>query len=233
MLRFIFVLLLFSQVAISGQFSIQLGNTNVIIKTIDKGPGKFFIHLHQNETTSLKAAKKLVGLRGGKVVSLVHNGGRNIVFRLKGKRYEFDPNRIFTKQGIKRTLSQFSHYSKGAYQQIKQLADAIVIRIPHGKVIAIHNNKSYSLKSYLKGSALEQDAEEVYLNPNKFYRNFYLVTQQSDFNRLKKLGFNVVLQSKRATDDGSLSVMLAHQHYINVEAGYGQFKEQLQMLENA
>jgi len=62
------------------------------------------------------------------------------------------------------------------------------------------------------------------------YRNFYLVTKQQDYKRLSLYEFNSILQAGQATDDGSLSIYLANQNYINVEAGYDQLAAQIKML---
>ena len=228
-----FLFLFFCQISIAKEIPVFVGDSKVIIKSMQNGRGKFFIHLHKNETTALSVAKALIEKEGGQVITLLHKGGRNIVFRQNGIRYEFDPNRIFTDNGIKNSLSQYSHYSTSAHNQVKKLAQAIIAQIPRGKVIAVHNNKSYSLKNYIHQNSMKSEAQAVFLNPKKYYRNFYLVTQKNDFKRLKAMGFNDVLQSQTPSDDGSLSVFLANRQYINVEAGYNQFKEQFKMLENA
>ena len=56
------------------------------------------------------------------------------------------------------------------------------------------------------------------------------MTRYYDFQRLKQLRYNTILQAPAATDDGSLSVYLAHREYVNVEAGYGQLLAQIDML---
>lgn len=207
----------------------MLGNTPVIVQHL-AGNGKTFVHLHQNELTALNAAKVIVNKEGGTLITLIHPGGRNIVFQLRNKRFEFDPNRIFTDHGIKKTLTQFGNYSPEAHKEVKKLALKIQHVLPKGKIIAVHNNSSYSLKDYLPGHSLENDAQAVYLSPKNHYRNFYLVTKLKDYLRLKTKGFNGVLQKPDATDDGSLSVLLADNDYINVEAGYDQLVEQIKML---
>jgi hypothetical protein len=149
------------------------------------------------------------------------------------KRYEFDPNRIFTDKGIKKTLTQFGSYSPQAHKEVSKLAHKIKQLLPKGKVIAVHNNAAYSLKDYLPGHDLACDAQAMHKNPDKYYRNFYLVTRSTDFLRIKMNGYNGVLQKPSARDDGSLSVLLAKSEYINVEAGYDQLSEQIKMLRKA
>ena len=82
-------------------YLVRLGDSSIVIKQQHHGKGKAFIHLHQNETTALRAAKEVIRREGGSVLTLVHSGERNVVFCLQHKQYEFDPNRIFTDVGIK------------------------------------------------------------------------------------------------------------------------------------
>lgn len=209
---------------------VYVGNTKVVIKQIQHGSGQSFVHVHHNETTALKAAQHVVETEGGSVMTLVHPGQRTIVFHLKHQRYEFDPNRMFTDVGIKKTLKLYGRYSPGAHAEVRKLANEVKRLLPPGKIIAVHNNNDYSIKEYFPGKKLHGDAVALNLNHQQFYRNFYLVTRSSEFRRLKALQFNAILQAKTATDDGSLSVYLAHRDYINVEAGYGQLRAQIDML---
>ena len=215
-------------------YPVRLGDTVVQVQQERQGTGKDFVHLHQNETTALKAARTVIKSEGGSVLTLVHKGQRNIVFHLQNRRYEFDPNRIFTDAGIKKTLTQFGPYSQAAHVEVRKLSEKIKILLPKGKVIAVHNNhESYSMRQYLPGQPLATEAKALhYLNQN-YYRNFYLVTQRQEFNRLKKLNFNSILQALNAEDDGSLSVYLSRRDYVNVEAGYDQLAEQIKMLQFA
>lgn len=228
----IIALIFLAQAAFAKDYPVKLGDTVVLIRHI-AGKGKTFVHLHQNEQTALQAAKMVISKEGGSLLTLVHKGTRNIEFKLRGTRYEFDPNRIFTDRGIKKTLSEFGSYTPEAHRVVKGLAQRIQGLLPKGKIVAVHNNASYSLRDYFPGHHLASDAQEVYWSARNYYRNFYLVTQTRDYKRLKAKGFNGVLQHQQATDDGSLSVVLAKAEYINVEAGYGQLMEQVKMLRNA
>ncbi|MDF1758513.1 MAG: protein tyrosine phosphatase [Legionellaceae bacterium] len=210
-----------------------LGDTKVEIIKERNGPGKSFIHVHQNESTALKAAQIVVKQQGGSIITLKHKGGRNIKFNIGSKHYEFDPNRIFSKRGIKNTLSTYGAYSLEAHKLVKGLANSITKLIPKGKVIAVHNNQSYSLKDYLPGRSLEDDVERISYSRENSYRNFYLLTNKLDYKRLTDMNFNSVLQSQNAEDDGSLSIFLINRDYINVEAGYDQLTAQIDMLKKA
>lgn len=211
---------------------VMVGDERVEIKHI-VGRGKTYVHVHHNEQTALRAAEAVIKREGGSLITLNHSGGRNIVFHLNNQRYEFDPNRIFTDNGIQKTLSQFGHYSPQAHQEVKKLSNKIKNILPKGKIVAVHNNNGYSLKDYLPGNTLEHDAQAIHMVPENYFRNFYLVTKINDFLRLKSQGYNGVLQKPSATDDGSLSIYLSKKDYINVEAGYDQLVEQIKMLQHA
>lgn len=228
-----FFFLFFLPSASASSIPVVLGDETVIIQQQQIGKGKVFIHLHQNETTALQAAKTVISEEGGCLLTLIHSGKRNIVFHLGQKRYEFDPNRIFTDVGIKKTLLNFGAYSPDAHRAVQKLALEIKRRIPGGKIIAVHNNQSYSLKDYLPGHPLALEAAQLSYRDKLHARNFYLMTQQHDFLRLVNLKFNGVLQAPLACDDGSLSIYLSHRDYINVEAGYDQLAAQVKMLRNA
>lgn len=224
----------FHAIAFAANYPVKMGDTLIIVKVEKKGPGKMFVHLHQNETTALHAARAMVAAKGGSILTLVHPGGRNIIFRLQGQRYEFDPNRIYSDAGIKKTLRQFGPYTPAAHRTVQKLATKIKQLLPKsGKIIAVHNNQCYSLKDYLPGHSLSAEAKKLHFHDKHQYRNFYLVTRDHDFLRLRDLKFNSVLQARQATDDGSLSVYLANRQYVNVEAGFDQLKAQIKMLQYA
>jgi hypothetical protein len=212
---------------------VWVGDALVVIHQQSNGHGRSFVHVHQNETTALAAARSVIQSEGGSVLTLMHGGGRNIVFHVNNSRFECDPNRIFTKAGIKKTLQQWGKETPEAEREVARLAQAITMRLPKGKIIAVHNNETYSLKNYFPGQDMASDARAVHINQAHFYRNFYLVTKQDDYLRLKGLKSNSVWQASHARDDGSLSVLLAGASYINVEAGYDQLPVQIKMLQQA
>ncbi len=230
-MKLFFLLLICFHPVYASKHPVIIGHTKVIIQKVQNGKGKAFIHLHQNETTALMTAMTYMRLQGGTVITLLHSGQRNIVFHDEGKRFEFDPNRIFSERGIRQTLTMFGAYTPHAHQKVNLLAKAIIAAIPPGKIIAVHNNQeSYSLHEYLKGHTMASDARKLHVNHEKHHRNFYVVTQEKVFDRLKALAFNGVLQDEYPSDDGSLSVYFAKQNYVNVEAGYDQWLAQLSML---
>lgn len=228
---FVVCILLSSKIFAATQV-ISVGNTQIKIirENSLRQTGKILVHLHENETTALQAARLYIQKHGGSLITLQHGGTRNIQFQLYGKQYAFDPNRIFTDRGITRSLQQYSHDSPDAHQAVKKLAQAILAQLPSGKVIAVHNNKTYSLRDYFPAHPMHADAKYLHYLAHSNYRNFYFVTRQQEYERLKALHFNVALQSNHSQDDGSLSYYLGKHNYMNIEAGYGELKAQLEML---
>lgn len=216
--------------------TVQVGDTPVrIIKTtVNKtDQPKHFVHVHENETTALRAAMLYTRAHGGTVMTLKHSGQRNIVFHMDNVRYEVDPNRIYTDTGIRKSLTLYGAYSPKAHQAVKNLADHIKQSLPKEKVIAVHNNRGYSIRDYFPHHSLSKDAKKINYKPKTNARNFYFVTRQAEYLRLVRQSFNVALQSLAATDDGSLSYYLANRNYINIEAAFDQLSAQLKMLEYA
>ncbi|OGV42149.1 MAG: hypothetical protein A3F46_07125 [Legionellales bacterium RIFCSPHIGHO2_12_FULL_42_9] len=239
MIKLFSLLVIFFNPLHAKTYTVFLGDTPVQIiqgtmqKRTSQPMAKTLVHVHENEITALAAATKYVHHEGGTLITLKHGGTRNIVFHLDNVRYEVDPNRIFTDHGIKLTLHQFGHYSKAAHREVRSLAKQIVALIPPGKVIAVHNNRDYSLKEYFPNQSMHSDAKAVYYLKDSNYRNFYFVTKPNEFQRLKMLNYNVALQAPTVRDDGSLSYYLGKRDYVNIEAGYGELKAQLSMLYHA
>lgn len=211
--------------------TVMVGETAVILKVTARGREPTFIALHENESTSVEAAKAMMAYSGGTLIELKHTGARNLTFRLGGTQYEIDPNRMFTDRGIKVNLRP---YSTEAHAAVAALAQRIIRKLSR-RVVALHNNTDggYSILQYQAG---QKYANEAAMPPHVVEGqdpdNFFFVTPPNDFARLKKAGFNVVLQAGQPSDDGSLSVYCSRNgiNYVNVEAQHGSRKEQIKML---
>lgn len=197
----------------------------------------YFINLHDDENTSVEAAKDFLSKYGGALLQLQHSGKRNFNFMLNGQSFSFDPNRIFTDKGIKATLEKQGVYQDAAAIEVKKLADSLLKKYVDNKklVIALHNNteRGLSVLSYKRGGFEARNAARVYINASMNPHDFLLTTERSFFHYLKQRKFNVVLQHHRPVDDGSLSVYAAKMKipYINVEALRGHLDVQIKMLE--
>src|SRR5262245_17517946 len=113
-------------ISYANTYPIRLGDTRIFVIRQFVGKGKTLVHLHENEATALEAAVFYLNCRGGTLITLKHSGERNVVFYLKRRRYEFDPNRIFTDRGIKKSLKKFGSYSIAAHQEVQKLREKII-----------------------------------------------------------------------------------------------------------
>jgi hypothetical protein len=211
----------------------------VVRALVYKGqPSKMLLfNMHDDENTAVEAARTFVKINGGTLVELTHTGERLISFDLNEKSYKIDPNRIFTPDGISKTLVQYGGTSPEAEAEVARFAQELVTKFITGRevVVALHNNgnNAYSAASYSKGGEYEKDAAEVYIDSKRDPDDFFYVTERKHFDGLKAKGYNVVLQNNdTVVDDGSLSVFCGRQKitYINVEAEHGHRVEQERML---
>ena len=220
------------------QVPYKLGDTEVRIRRVMNADSGFvFINLHENENTSVKSARKYLKRHPGKMFILNHSGARRVNFVLNGSAYHFDPNRMFTEEGIRRTLKgsgpnrnqaefAIAEFGRYVYQQLK------IHELK--KIVALHNNgpDEFSLLSYLPDGEYSQDASAVFQNQSMDHDDFFFTTDTLIFEELKARNWNVALQDNRqASDDGSLSVHLRANNisYVNVEAEQGHRKTQYKM----
>jgi hypothetical protein len=220
----------------------RLGHDTVRISIDQYGSsnGLVFINLHANENTSVAAAKKLLERKGGLLVKIENGNKRNISFRLNDSSYTFDPNRIFSRNGIRRTLAHFKTTSEEAVNSIDSFAARILSLFPPGPacIIALHNNTEggLAIHSYAKGNVYQKDAKVISVNEKEDPDDFYLTTDSLLFSALSKTGYNSVWQDNAgADDDGSLSVYCGKKNipYLNCETQHGRMKQHLRMLKKA
>ena len=196
-----------------------------------------FINLHDDENTSVEAGLDFLSRYGGTLLQLQHGGQRFFRFMLNGQSFAFDPNRIFTPAGVRATLQKQGLYREDAANEIKKVADSLLIQYVDDKklVIALHNNseRGLSILSYKKGGFEAKNAARLYINRAMNPHDFILTTDVSFFNYIKRKKINVILQDQRPADDGSLSVYAAQKKipYINIEALHGHLIEQIRMLD--
>ncbi len=218
--------------------SFKIGQDSIeILVYRGKKTGIVYFNMHDDENTSAEVAKNFTAKYGGTFVELRQTGQRLISFRIGNETYKFDPNRIFTKVGIEKTLTNYGKYTKEAAKEVerfsKHLTDQYLSNV--STVVAMHNNtnNAYSVLSYQSGGEFENDALKVFTAPQNDIDDFFYVTSADVFNSISSMGYNVVLQNNaKVTDDGSLSVFsgLNNINYINVEAEHGHGDQQLKML---
>lgn len=193
-----------------------------------------FIQLHDDEKTAVSTALQTIQENGGSFITIENEGERNISFNWQGQKFKFDPNRIFTSEGRKQTLSSFRNYSAAAEKEVKSFAEFILKLVPpEAIIIAIHNNSNnrYSVDDYKKGRSGE--ALKVHINNNMDTDDFVFTTEDDFYNKVKAENISVVLQdNSKVKDDGSLSVYYGKtgRPYVNIEAEHGHLKEQSRMI---
>ena len=220
----------------------KLGDDHARIKIFKYGSRKdiVFINLHADETTSIAEAQKLLQQRGGTLVKLENNNQRNIRFKLKGSLYTFDPNRIFSKQGIAKTLAGFKNVNDLAVREVEKFASKILDLLPEETrcFIALHNNTdgNLSINSFLAGNEYARDAKKVYANEKQDPDDFFLTTDSLLFEQLSAEKYNTILQDNlNVQQDGSLSVYFGEKNicYLNCETEHGKAKQYEEMINAA
>ena len=215
-----------------------LGNANCkLTETGQSDKLARFISLHDDENTSVEAYISIKSsLPHAKLFELKQTGERLLKYNINGTNYFFDPNRLFSTIGIKKTIVKYNKtYPKELEQGIKSISDSLLKFInPKSQntyIVAIHNNteNNFSVLTY-KNS---KDAIEVFISKSEDIDNFFIVTNKTDFDYFKLLNRNVVLQSKEADDDGSLSIFAQKNGvpYINIETQHGQLNQQIKMIQ--
>ncbi|MBS1654650.1 MAG: hypothetical protein JSU05_07390 [Bacteroidetes bacterium] len=220
----------------------KLGDRQLPITTRQYGDknGLVFINLHSDEFTSVIATRQILEKEGGLLIKIENNGKRNIRFRLKNHTYSFDPNRIFSRNGILKTLQENGRVSNAAADEIEKFAARLLNLLPEklAFVIALHNNTPgrFSAMDYLPGEEREVDAKKVYINPKADSDDLFLTTDSILFKKLAAEKFNIILQdNENAREDGSLSVYCGKRkiHYLNCETEHGKIQEYYSMMSAA
>jgi hypothetical protein len=203
-------------------------------------PNVNFLVIHDNEDTGVKAAFEYIRFSGGSVVDCQYGDVRNYSFDYQGASYQIDPNRIYSEYGIMAGLEYYGSTNDDVIADLQIAANMILKFYNADKpnyIFTLHNNTdgAFGIASYLKGYELELVADSVHINFSMDPDDLILVTDLKLYNQIKKENVNVVLQSKDAADDGSLSMyaMLNQIPYVNVEVQHGHQMVNLQLIEIA
>ncbi|MFM2139652.1 MAG: hypothetical protein RJA57_1959 [Bacteroidota bacterium] len=220
----------------------RLGDRTIPLETERYGPetGVICINLHDNEQTSVLAARAVLERQGGTLIRIGNERQRVIRFRMKGHTYSFDPNRMFSDEGIEQTLKENGRYDPEAARAVGLFAERILNRIPSdiGCIVALHNNTEalFSVKSYVKGGERETDARDVFVAQGQDEDDIALTTDEALFRGMAAKGYHSIWQDNiNVKQDGSLSVFCGNKglRYINIETQHGrraQYEEMLNVL---
>ncbi len=194
------------------------------------GPRRY-LFIHGNEATARQVLEIHMETHAG-IAYLVTNSDRNVA--VGGG--QFDPNRIFSREGASASLRKFNpdwtpervsaaadFLDRGAQQLVKHVTPP-----RGGLLVALHNNsETYSVLDE------RADSDQVSIRQPERPHEFFLATDPSDFAKLAQSPYNVVLQTgKLGTEDGSLSRLSARKgfRYVNLECRAGQFEAQMERL---
>ena len=196
-----------------------------------------FINLHDDELTSVDAAKRILDEHGGMLIKIENDSQRNIRFRLGRYFYKVDPNTIFSKEGIDKSLEQLGTTSPKAIDEVEKMGQRIIQLIPEEAtcIIALHNNTPdlFSVLEYAPGNKRSLDSKKVYINAEQDADDFFLTTDSHLYDKLADKGFNTILQdNKNCTEDGSLSVYCGKKNirYVNCETEHGKSAQYYEMI---
>lgn len=203
-------------------------------------PNVNFLVIHDNEDTGVKAAFEYIRFSGGSIVDSQYGDVRNLSFSYLDRKYQIDPNKIYSAYGIMEGLEYYGATHPDVTASLNAAAEMILEFYNANKpnyIFTLHNNTDggFGIDSYLKGYDLELVADSLHINFNMDPDDLILVTDAKLFLEIKKQNVNVVLQSRDAADDGSLSLYAMQNNipYINVEVQHGHQLENLQLIEVA
>ncbi len=203
------------------------------------GSGLVFVNLHDDENTCVEAAMLFLASHGGRLIELRHGRGREVVIRRAERMYSFDPNRMFSIEGLRKSLA----HSKVISDEDLDLATGFAARVialiaptEAAPVIAIHNNTpdKLTIQDFMPGEWYGPDSRAVHIAPDRDPDDFFFTNSPWLYESLAALGYNVALMAENPPDRGTLGYYInsLDGFYINVEAEHGHIKEQALMLED-
>lgn len=224
----------------------QIGKTKIHAQSRQFGKGKLtMVNVHDDEQACVEAGVAVLEKTGGRLIELTHSGDRRVVFSLDGNKYSFDPNRIFSKAGVRKTVRNENKNPEAVPEKAHVAVDGFAAQfIGHFKLnkqrafITLHNNGDggLSVHTYEPGGDWAADTDVLHVSSTIDPDEFFFVTDKRIYEELKERDANVILQDNSIKrDDGSLSVFAGRHgiRYINVEAQPEHFAEQIRMIEIA
>lgn len=220
-------------------YTLFLGEEKVWVDIYERtGADITLLNLHDNENTSVEAGLAFIEKYGGRLIELRHGRGREVVVRLDGVLNRFDPNRMFTDVGLRKSLEYFQNNNDEVFAIAAAFRDSVIRLFDVRKgmlVIALHNNtpSKMTIKDFRVGEWYGDDTEEVSINPQEDPDNFFVVTQAELYSALYSSGYNVALKATYPPDRGMLIDYCENKGalYVTIETEHGKRKKQEEMLE--
>jgi len=196
------------------------------------------INLHDNENTAAEAGLSFIKKHGGRFIEIRHGRGREIVVRLNGKMNHFDPNRMFSDDGLRSSLKYFHNNTNEVFAYAVVFRDSVVNILNAEKnkvIISVHNNTpdKMTIHDFLPGEWYGRDSRKVFINPEQDHDNFFIVTDEALFTVLSGREYNVALLSENPPDRGMLIDFCSDLGAlcVTVEAEHEKLAKQEEMLE--
>lgn len=196
-----------------------------------KKSNRRYLLIHGNEATARELLISWMSTHPG--IAYLAAGKLRMVEIMGAK---IDPNRMFSRVGAEASLRRFNPELDGGkinsvLDYLDRHREELLKRLtpPAGGVtIALHNNsEGYNVNEELA------DSDSTSIKQPDRPHEFFLCTDERDFELLARSPYNVVLQNKKPQgDDGSLSRLAAARgfRYINLETTLGQLDEQMARL---
>lgn len=188
-------------------------DARVAVEIVD-GAAICAVHLHGDEADA-RAAFRQLGC-ANRLDLPTRDGKDRSTRRFSLGTCAVDPNRIFTSAGRDAQLAGCREPDARAALDAfaaDLLAGLDRCRAGGLPVVAFHNNSAFTVHTFDDVAAASRAV------PGQRAQDLLLVTSRADFDALGSR--SAVLQSPDAKDDGSLSVLLARDRYVNIETRQG------------
>ena len=190
----------------------QIAETRIVIEDRCFSPCKsniIFVHLHDNEYTSLEVANEYLSANGGRLVRLKNANERIVETVLGTNSYCFDPNRIYSKEGISASVLNWTDITHPVItSSIVDFSSQFLQNFIDSKklIVSLHNNTdtNYSIIQVQKALWANQYSGKIYINQEMDEDDFILTTDSTIFNRIAAKNINVIYEfAQNISDDGS------------------------------
>ncbi len=220
--------------------TLRLADEIIWVHEYNQPGGSFtFVSLHDDENTCVDATLNYISRYGGRMLELRHGRGREVVIRRNGVKEKFDPNRMFSPEGLRKSLRHYGNNSAANRKLGSKFAREVVDLIgveKNGTVITVHNNTEgkLTIHDFEPGGIYEEDTGEVHVDETRDIDDFFFTNSPDIFRRLVEMNYSIALRNDNILGRGTLGeyIHLAGGIYVTVETQHGHYKEQVQMLED-
>lgn len=214
----------------------RFGDQLVSLETMGTPSAKNYVlvGLHSNEAASLASMQSFSRATGAYFLQLQNNNNQKIVGSFLDKKISFDPQKIFTDWGRKEHLKDNNCWTKFIDLKVEQFSQFLLNELPYDKaVVSLHTHHARTIKDYSSKKSLAKQVKSLHRDATKHVAAYFITTDDSIFEKLKQLQYNVVLlHPKKVVNDGDLAVycVRSKRPYVQIEAREEDAAEGRQML---